>query len=53
MLDKPEVLAGVTKRPRFLPSEFDTPREVGNQPNKNMIEYKIKIFVELNVQEGK
>ena len=24
MLDKPEVLAGVTKRPRFLPWEFDT-----------------------------
>ena len=24
MLDKPEVLAGVTELPRFLPREFDT-----------------------------
>ena len=24
MLDKPEVLAGVTERPSFLPWEFDT-----------------------------
>ena len=24
MLDRPEVLAGVTERPRFLPWEFDT-----------------------------
>ena len=25
MLDKPEVLAEVTERPRFIPWEFDTP----------------------------
>ena len=25
MLDKPEVLAAVTERPRFLPWEFETP----------------------------